>query len=259
VKLVRYGSWVYGLVLIAFAAGTAAAEDKVVTFGVSADYFSKYIWRGQNVDNSSVLQPTVSASAYGFTGSIWGNMDLTNRSAVAPDNAWEFSEYDLTLDYTNTIPGIDWLSGSVGTIYYQFPNQVFNPTTEIYTGLSLPKVPLTPSFKWYRDVQEIHGSYFQFGIGQIFDKLYVMNENCYCGLQLGASYGWGNAAYNNGYFGVNSGQSNDLTLTAALCTQVYTWMIKPSINYSTMLGNSIRDATEKSDNLWVGVGVSTSF
>ena len=258
-KPLKRNSVVLGLALIAFVAGTAAAEDKVVTVGVSADYFSKYIWRGQNVDNSSVLQPAVSASAYGFTGSIWGNIDLTNRSKVAPDNAWEFSEYDLTLDYTNTIPGIDWLSGSVGTIYYQFPNQVYDPTTEIYGGFGLPKVPLTPSFKWYRDVQAYKGSYFQFGVGQLLDKLYVMNENCYCGLQLGASYGWGNAAYNKGYFGVDGGQSNDLTLSAALCTQVYTWMIKPSINYSTMLSDSIREATDKSDNLWVGVGISTSF
>ena len=258
-KPLRTDSVVLGLALITFAAGTAAAEDKVVTYGVSMDYYSKYIWRGQNVDNSSVLQPAVSASAYGFTGSFWGNLDLTNRSAVAPDNAWEFSEYDLTLDYTATIPGADWLSGSVGTIYYQFPNQVFNPTTEIYGGLSLPKVPLTPSFKWFRDIQAIKGSYFQFGVGQLFEKVYVMNENCYCGLQLGASYGWGNAVYNNGYFGVNSGQSNDLTLSAALFTQVYTWMIKPSINYSTMLSDSIREATPKSDNLWVGLGISTTF
>ena len=258
-KPLRTGSVVLGLTLITVVAGIAAAEDKVVTWGFSTDYFSKYIWRGQNVDNSSVLQPAVSASAYGFTGSIWTNLDLTNKSKTAPDNAWEFSEYDLTLDYTTTIPDFNWVSWSVGTIYYQFPNTQFNPTTEIYGGFSLTTVPLTPTFKWYRDVQEIHGSYFQYSIGQTFDKLYVMNDKCYCGLLLGASYGWGNATYNRGYFGVNSGQSNDLTLSAALCTQVDTWMIKPSINYSTMLGNSIRDATEKSDNLWVGVGISTSF
>ncbi len=258
-KPLRTGGVVLGLALITLVAGTAAAEDKVVTYGFSMDYFSKYIWRGQNVDNSSVLQPTVSASAYGFTGSFWGNVDMTNKSKTAPDNAWEFSEYDWTIDYTNTIPGADWLSGSVGAIYYQFPNTHVNSTTEIYTGFSLPKVPLTPSFKWYRDVDQIEGSYFQFGIGKLFEKIYVMNENCYCGLQLGASYGWGNAAYDKGYFGVNAGQSNDLTLSAALCTQVYSWMIKPSLNYSTMLSNSIQEATDKSDNFWVGVGISTSF
>jgi hypothetical protein len=259
VKPGRYGSWVCGLVLIAFVAGTAAAEEQVVKFGLSADYFSKYIWRGQNVDNSGVLQPTISASAYGFTGSIWGNIDLTNKSKTAPDNAWEFSEFDYTLGYTAVIPGIDWLTGSVGTIYYRFPNTAFDPTTEIYGGFSLTTVPLTPSFKWYRDVDEIKGSYFQFGIGHTLEKIYVVNEKCYCGLQLGASYGWGNAAYNNGYFGVNGGQSNDLTLTAGLPFCVDTWTIKPSINYSTMLSDAIREATEKSDNLWAGVGISTSF
>ena len=83
----RTGSFVLGLALISFVSGTAAAEDKVVTFGFSTDYFSKYIWRGQNVDNSSVLQPAFSASAYGFTGSIWSNIDMTNRSKTTPDNA----------------------------------------------------------------------------------------------------------------------------------------------------------------------------
>ncbi len=136
-KPLRTGSVVLGLALITFVAGTAAADDKVVTYGFSTDYFSKYIWRGQNVDNSSVLQPAFSASAYGFTGSIWSNIDMTNRSKTAPDNAWEFSEYDLTLDYTGAIPGFNWLSGSVGTIYYQFPNTQLNPTTEIYGGFSL--------------------------------------------------------------------------------------------------------------------------
>ncbi len=250
---------VLGLILITFAAGIATADDKIVTFGVSMDYYSKYIWRGQNVDNSSVFQPTVSASAYGFTGYFWGNMDLTNRSKTAPDNAWEFSEYDWTLDYTTAVPEANWINWSVGTIYYQFPNTHVDQTTEIYTGFSLPTIPFTPSFKWYRDVENIKGSYFQFGIGKLFDKIYVVNDKCYCGLQLGASYAWGNAAYNRGYFGVNSGQSNDLTMTIGFPFCMDTWIIRPSINYSTMLSDAIRQATNKSDNLWAGVGISTSF
>lgn len=250
---------VFGIILITFIAGTAAAEEQVVKFGLSADYFSKYIWRGQVLDNKSVFQPAVSASAYGFTGSIWGNMELTDSSRTVPDNAWEFSEFDYTLDYTAMIPGTDWLSGSVGAIYYRFPNQIYDPTTEIYGGLSLPTVPLTPSFKWYRDVDEIKGSYFQFGIGHTIEKIYVDSEKCYCNLQLGASYGWANSAYNKGYFGVDGDKSNDLTLTAGLPFCVETWTIKPSINYSSMLADSIQKATKDSDNIWVGLGISTSF
>ncbi len=263
VRLEIYGILVLGLMVFALALETARAEEQakeqVVKFGISADYYTKYIWRGQNVDDKSVFQPAVSVSAHGFTGSIWGNMDMTNKSLTAPDNAGEFSEFDYTLDYSGTMPGIDWLGFSVGTIYYRFPNTVFEPTTEIYGGLSLPKVPLSPYFKWYRDVDEIDGSYFQFGIGHTIEKIYTFNEKCYCGLQLGASYGCGNAAYNKGYFGVDSGQLNDFTLTAGLPFCMDTWMIRPSINYSTMLSNSIRDATERSDNIWTGVGISTSF
>jgi hypothetical protein len=262
-KLIRFGCLSLGLIVLALVLEAAGAEEqaeeKVVKFGLSADYFTKYIWRGQNVDDKSVFQPAVSVGAFGFTGSIWGNMDMTNKSLTAPDNAGEFSEFDFSLDYSGTVPGTDWLGFSVGTIYYRFPNTIFEPTTEIYGGLSLPKVPLTPYVKWYRDVDEIDGSYLQFGIGHTIEKIYVVNDKCYCGLQLGASYGWGNAAYNKGYFGVDSGQSNDLTLTAGLPLCVNTWTIKPSVNYATMLSDSIREATGKSDNVWFGVGISTSF
>lgn len=252
-----YGWLSPGLILLAFV--SAAAEEQTVEFGLSADYYSKYIWRGQNINDESVLQPLVSVSASGFTGSIWGNLDLTNKSQTAPDNAWEFSEFDWSLDYTATMPEIDWLSFSVGTTYYRLPNTPYDPTTEIYGGLSLNSVPLSPFFKWYRDVDEIQGSYLQFGLGHTFEKLMEWNERCYCGLQLGASLGWGNAAYNDGYFGVDRGRVNDLTLSTGLCVQIDSWMVRPNINYSTMLSDSIREATDKNDNIWFGVGISTSF
>jgi len=235
-----------------------AAEEQTVKFGISADYYSKYIWRGQVLDNKSVFQPAVSASAYGFTGSLWGNMNLTNSDKIVPDNAGEFSEFDWTLDYSSAVPGVENLNFSTGVIYYRFPNQVFRPTTEIYGGLSL-SVPLSPFIKLYHDIDEIDGSYVQFGVGHTFEKIYVVNDNCYCGLLLGASVGWGSKGYNHGYFGVDSAKLNDLTLTAGLPFCIDSWIIRPSINYATMLADDIRQATDKSDNLWFGVGISTSF
>jgi hypothetical protein len=265
VKPIGFARFGLGFALLAFVAGTVAAQNedvnKVITFGLSTDYFSKYIWRGQNINNGSVLQPAISVSAYGFTGSVWGNLDTTNRSHTAPDNAWQFSEFDWSLDYTTTVPDVNWLSVSVGVIYYRFPDQPYTinkRTTEIYTGFSLPTVPLTPSFKWYRDVESVKGSYFQFGLSQTFDKIMTLGKYP-CSLVLGASYGWGNVAYNKGYFGVDSSGSNDLTLSAGLPITVGRWTIKPSLNYSTMLDNSIRKASYKSDNFWTGVGISTSF
>jgi hypothetical protein len=258
--VIKWSSLIFAGVFmpVTLATITFAQGHNDVTWTFTSDYFTKYIWRGQNIDDKSVLQPAISASSYGFTGSVWGNIDLTNDSQTAPDNAWEFSEFDYTLGYTTAVPDMNWLNVSVGAIYYRFPNTPFEPTTELYTGLSLA-MPLSPSFKWYRDVDEIKGSYFQAGLGHFFEKIYVMNEKCYCGLQLGASAGWANSAYNNGYFGVNRDGFNDLTVSTGLCIQIDSWMLKPNINYSTMLKDDIRKATLKSDNLWYGLSAFINF
>jgi hypothetical protein len=245
--------------VLALTFGTAGAEEQnkeqIVSFGISADYYTKYIWRGQNIDDKSVFQPAISASAYGFTGSIWGNLDLTDKN----DTAGEFSEFDFSLDYSGTIPGADWLGFSVGTIYYRFPNTAFEPTTEVYGGLSLPSVPLSPYFKWYRDVDEVKGSYFQFGIGHTIEKVIAWNESFYCDLALSTSFGWGNSAYNKGYFGVSNDRFNDVTISVGLPVTIGSWVVKPSVNHSSMLSSSIHDAVAKSSNTWFGVGISTSF
>ncbi len=244
--------------VMACFATTAFAADHV-NFTFSTDLYSKYIWRGQNINDDPVLQPAISANYKGFTAGIWGNLDLTDDSQTAPDNAGEFSEFDYTLYYSFTVPQVDWLSVSAGAIHYRFPNTPYEPTTDVYAGLSLNNVPLTPSIKWYRDIDEIKGSYVQFGLGHTFEKLIVWNEKCYCGLQLGGSVGWGDTAYNDGYFGVEKGRINDLTLSSGLCVQIFNWMVKPSLNYSTMLDDDIRSGREHNDNVWFGIGASTAF
>jgi hypothetical protein len=254
--------WILVLVTVAiiFAEAKAAddANSQPLGVGMTFDYFSKYIWRGQALNDESVFQPSIYLSKYGFTAAIWGSMDMKNNL----DNAGNFTEVDTSLDYTAALPGLDFLNFSVGGIYYDFPNTDFDDTTEVYVGVSAPSWPLTPSFKVYRDVDEIKGNYYQFGVGHTFEKVAKFSEKCFCNLVLGASVGYGSAAYNKGYFGVDSAQSNDLTLTAGLPICFGNWTLKPSINYATMLSDSIRSAPVNavdSDNLWGGLSLATSF
>ena len=234
--------------------GTVFAEGGI-DLKVSADCLSKYIWRGQNISDESVFQQSVSLSKWGFTGSVWGNLDLKNEN----DNAGDFTDLDFTVDYTAKVPGVDWMSLSVGAIHYQFPSTNFRPTTEIYGGLGL-SVPFSPSIRIYRDVDEIDGGYVQLGIGHTFEKIAGFSKTCYCGLQLGAALGYGGSQYNKGYFGVKEGKFNDLTLSAGfpICIGPQ-WTVRPSISYSTMLSDSIRTATANSGNLWMGIGILASF
>jgi hypothetical protein len=248
-------------VLLIAANISIAEQAEPMKLGFSTDYYSKYIWRGQNLNNRDVIQPSIYASKWGLTGAIWGSYDLTNHNGNQEGNAGDFTEFDFSLDYSNTIPDADWLGYSVGVIYYRFPCQVYEPTTEVYGGLSLSKVPLTPSLKIYRDVDEIKGTYYQFSIGHTIEKIAEMGEGCTCGLSLGASTGYGNSAYNTGYAlsETSGGKMNDLTLTAGLPICFGSWTLKPSINYATMLADTIRDATKYSDNIWGGLSLSCNF
>ena len=234
---------------------SADEQKQPLGVGLSADYFTKYVWRGQLLNDESVFQPSVYLSKYGFTGGVWGNLDMTSSNG----DSGTFTEFDTSLDYTAAVPGTDWLSFSLGGIYYDFPNTDFEDTTEVYGGLTLTKMPLTPSVKIYRDVDEIEGTYTQFGIGHTFEKIKKWSDTCYCDFLLGASVGYGTQAYNKGYALSNSAGFNDLTLTAGLPLCIGSWTVKPSVNYAMMLDSEIRENTAQSDNFWAGVGISTSF
>ena len=103
--------------LTIFANNNTLKAEGDVSIGASVDFFSKYIWRGQNLVDDWVLQPGANISYKGITASVWGNFDLTDENY----NKSEFSEVDLALDYSGQVPGVDILSYSLGVIYYDFP------------------------------------------------------------------------------------------------------------------------------------------
>lgn len=241
-------------VLLSVAPAASAEEDDGVTVDVAADLFGKYVWRGQNIIDDWVVQPSVSAGYKGLSGSIWGNMDLTGETV----DDGEFTEVDYSLDYSNMFPGQDVLGYSVGVIYYDFPHAHSDATSEVYTGLTA-SVPLSPTIRAYYDFDEIDGTYVQLSVGHTIEKVTQWRRDCYCDAQVGASLGYGTSGYNNGYFGVDEGALNDLTLTAGLPFCIGKWSIRPSVAYSTMIDHDILATTAKSDNFWGGVGASYSF
>jgi len=238
-----------------YAAGAGIAKGEPARFGFNADYFTKYVWRGQNISDDSVLQPSIYVAKSGITGTVWGNMDLTGVN----DRNGEFSELDYTLDYTAKVPTMTDIYISAGAIYYRFPGGSSKPTTEVYGGIRFTGCPLTPALKIFRDIDQVDGAYIQTSIGHTIEKIGQFGDGCYCGVQVGAAIGYGNSAYNAGYFGTRKGRSNDLTLGLGIPVCMGKWTIKPGVNYSTMLSSAIREAGETSDNLWAGVGVSGSF
>lgn len=250
--------WSLSALMLLCLRGEVMAEEKPFSASVSAGYFSKYVWRGQNVNDTSVLQTNVSGSAYGFTGSIWSNIDLTNDSQFAPDNAGEFSEIDYTLDYSNKIPGTDKVGFSLGVIHYLFPNTGAKATTEIYGALSL-NVPLAPKVTWYRDVNAVDGSYIQVSAGHAIEKIAKWNDDYYIGLSVTGSLAFAGEGYNKGYFGIEETRFNDFTLGISVPFTLKYVTLTPSFNVSTMLDDDIGAVTYERNNVWAGLSLSKSF
>ncbi len=252
-------------ILAILAASTLAAEENLA-IETSADFFNKYIWRGQNIVDDWVFQPTVSASYRGLSASFWGNLDMTDENG----NNGEFSEIDLTLDYSAQLADFDTLGYSVGMINYDFPvNGGADDTTEIYAGLNLD-VTASPSITFYRDVDEAkNGTYISVGVEHSFENVFELCPDTPVGVDICASLGWGNTAYNKFYWGTTpdgstiGGEANDLILSLCFPFEMAGFNVTASVNYITLIGDDIRKTDKygksKDDNLVAGIGVSKSF
>ena len=224
---------------------------------VTADYVGKYIWRGQNLTDGPVVQPGVSVTVDKLTLGIWGNLETTNVNI----ESGEFTEFDFYLDYSGDVGFIEGLSYSLGLINYQFPSAA--DTTEFYAGLALD-VPLSPSVTVYQDVDAVDGTYVSLALGHSLELVGADEGPVAIGMDLGASLGWGNAAYNTAYWGatVTTGELNDLVLSIGFPMDIYGVSITPSLNYISLVGDQIQNSNAfdtKHDYFIASVGAAKGF
>jgi len=235
----------------------AEKTEPTVNFEVTADFFSKYILRGQNLDDDPVFQPGFSATYKGLTAAIWGNLEFTNING----NSGDFSELDYVLDYSGAMPGIEGVGYSVGVIYYDFPGTTVKDTTEIYWGLNFD-LPLAPSVLVYHDVDEAEGTYISLAAVHSIEKIIELGPDMPLGMEIGASLGWGSGSYNKYYWGTDQSKLNDLTLSASFPVEIGGWTLAPSLNFVTLLSDDIRDTDAygtDSDFFFVGISLLKRF
>jgi len=249
------GVWVAWVVMLSGLVGTAGAAGPI-DFEVTADFFGKYIWRGQNLSDDPVFQTGVTAAYGNFTFGLWGNMDTTTING----NSGDFSELDYSLDYSAPFPGLEGIGYSVGVIYYGFPGTKVPDTTELYWGLNFD-LPLNPTVTVYHDLDEAEGSYIAFGASHSIEKLFEIGS-IPVGCEIGAGLGLGSGSYNKYYWGTDQWKSQDLSFSVAFPFSLGPVRVSPSLNYVTLLSDDIRDADvydDASDYFFAGVGLTYRF
>jgi len=235
--------------------GTLYAEEIKTSGSASVDVMSNYVWRGQKLSNSWVVQPSVAITYGVFGANIWANYDSDSKIDEGNGHG-EFNETDLTLSYTRSMG--KWTFGA-GYIYYAL--NAANDTQEIYLSASYDTL-LKPTLTAYYDFDEGNGAFIVASIGHSIEVAKGINLN------LGAS-----ASYNinNKVMGFDKGGddfSNFYNAELSSSLNIPVWKaitVTPKIAYSFPLSDDAKDAIKKisddgdKDIFYGGVNVTLSF
>lgn len=245
------------VLVLALGFSAAYADEPKVSGSASVDVMSNYIWRGQKLSNSWVVQPSVGIAYGSFGANIWGNYDSNRYEVTSSDSGHgEFSEVDFTMNYSHSI---DKLTLTGGYIYYAFDGG--NDTQEFYLSGSYDTL-LSPALTVYYDYDEGNGAFI---VASVKHSVSLPND---LALNLGAY-----ASYNirNKVMGLNDDGDRfsnfynaefsaglTIPLTKALS-------LTPKIAYSFFLSSDGKEALDgisddgKQDIIYGGLNLTLSF
>lgn len=151
------------------AAQSEEEEEFSLSVGGSVDLVSRYIWRGFDItDDRPVVQPgfTLAHNSSGLWLNVW-----SSQSIAARDLTRDADELDLTFGFDHDLN--DHIAISLGSISYFYPRLSTNEdfTSEVYGGLTLTGLPLSPNLSYYHDFKLGDGGYWAVGGAHSFRDL----------------------------------------------------------------------------------------
>lgn len=151
-------------IVFSFLTPFAVAEDKP-TASVDAAILSKYVWRGYELSNDSiVVQPSLTAGYWGFRFGIWGNLDLEyDDGDPTTKDVSNWNETDFTIAYEKAFS-----PATVGIGYIYYALDAMDDSKEIFMSVALD-VPLSPSLTVYREISHAQAWYINLGLEDSVD------------------------------------------------------------------------------------------
>ncbi len=257
------------------ALAETAAQDETqdeskphVTFGLSLDVLSDYMWRGTLCNGNPVWQPSVTLGYdlgdYGaLSANVWQSYDLTHKRGTATNSrrACGAQEIDYTLSYAVTLKDVTY---EVGHIFYTFPNNNGSSDQDLYLSVSYDNPIVTPSAAVYWNYNSAHGEdpsavYFTFGLAHDFELTEKLT------LTPSATLGFGDNAWCKYVTDESTGceltdQTLGLAASYALTDHLsvgaqlnYTWTPSRTLRHNDYMGDG------KDQLLWGGVNISLEF
>lgn len=229
----------------------ASAQAPSVDFSVDSSLFTKYIWRGINLVDGPVWQPSLTASSGGWSLNAWGSMELEDTNDYGANTGrGRFTEIDTTLAY-GAVHG-DW-SWCAGLIDYQFPSTGFVRTKEAFLTATYES-EWSPALRAYKDFDAADGLYVQLAARHAWPTTDGGE------FALSATAGYGDENYTSWYLAGSKAGITDasvgLTYSKSL-TQDSTLTVYGT--YTSIPDKLLIPGSGKRDNLTIGVGVTARF
>jgi hypothetical protein len=244
------------LTLLISAGSLYAGETKTSGYA-SVDVMSNYVWRGQKLSNSWVVQPSVGITYGSFGINLWSNYDSDRAEATSKDTGHgEFTETDITLNYSYAI---DKWNLVAGYIYYAL--DAANDTQELYVSAGCD-ILLKPALTVYYDIDEGNGALIVASIGHSFElaKGYDLN------LGASASYNINNKVMGLDKDGKDFSNFYNGELSSSLSIPVWKAItVTPKVAYSFPLSNNAKNAISSisddgdKDIFYGGINITLSF
>jgi uncharacterized protein (TIGR02001 family) len=215
-------------------------SDLSAEFQFQADYATRYIWRGFDLNpyKKPVLQPSIEYSLgdSGLSMDLWMSFSFENK---------ELNETDLTLTYSRKLS--EHFSLKAGLIHYGWyfaPNFRFEDDTshEIFASLGMPKTVFHPEITIFYDFTNGDGLYVLLETGVSCEPLRSLKTS------LSASLG-----YNGGQWMAEETDPGFSDLNIGL-SFAYTWndfQFIPFAHYTFVL----LDAIGKENHFWFGISL----
>ena len=238
--------------ILCLSASHASAQEAEISF--DSPIYSQYNWRGINLVNGAVLQPSVDVAFGGLSFNFWTNFELSEVSAYP---SGRFSELDTTISYSGSSAELSW---SLGFIHYQFPNVGAAATSEVFGSVSKPIGNFEGSLSINYDIEQVEGSYVKLAFDQDLGTISSYKSSQDVGFAWGTSIAYGDKAHNLGYYGNGEAGLADYSLYGGFYssisedTDVYL-----NVQYSTLLDADMLAGAPNRTNLLIGLGFTTSF
>jgi hypothetical protein len=173
--------------------------EKPIPLGFWLDYtlVSDYVWRGQNlseyagegrekVNHQATVGLSYDTGAFGtFSGAIWFEW-FAGQTSLSPTSNGNLQEVDYALSWSYELSPIA-TTVELGWIGYQFPQASGDAdfTNEWYVSLGFDDsglfgtegAVLNPYIAYYMDVDDLHGSWIEWGISHDFALADCVSEN----------------------------------------------------------------------------------